>query len=474
MSTAATEQSATPSTATAEVSADDQFAAISHEYQVEKRPTGEYVVKDVPIFGENERKGFAADAKYDELWLKRAVKVDGELRNGKYSAPMHFGHHTFAGAPVDAAGHYELTGVRKCKLHGKKLHVAFANLVFKNEAKFERYRSEYPYRSVEISHERPDQINSLALLSSEAPYFQFPMGNHKFGTELGTEQPKAHYFTWQAEATEQFAGFPPKKKGSDSTKAAPAPKYGDEGGDPGEPGVSDGADGLGGEQGGPPQQPGAQPAQAPGTNNNDVVVANIQAMMELLNKLVDHVIKKDAPGEQPAAEPKAEEPDGDEGPGGEDDGDKNMSDKAKNQPIVAASADVASLEGKIVALEAEVKRLNKERSDETKFAALKAELSKFGIANLDEELRKRVADGSADAWASGIKQIQPPARTGEAPSANATMEDGVVAKFLQDHPKADARVVRELAAIYASAPEGHFIRKHTLDRYLAVQLDGGK
>lgn len=467
MSTAAT---ATVDSTT-EIQADDQYAAISREYAVEKRTDGSVVVKDVPIFGENERNSFMGDVKYDSEWLRGAAKVDSKLREGGYSAPMHFGHHTFTGTPIEAAGHYELTGVRKCNLHGKKMHVAFANLVFKNEAKFEKYRNEYPYRSVEISHERPDQINSLALLSAEAPYFQFPIGNLKFGTELGSEQPKAHYFAWQADGVESFAGFPPSKK-----KASQPPKFGE---DEESSGVSDGADGMaegaGDEQGN--AKPPAQPAEQ-GTNQNDVIVNTLNQVMGLLTKLVENTMKRadanansNAP-QTPEDKEDHQEPDGDEA--GESDGDDMADTDKKNEkkPIVAASADVAAMEGKIAALEATIAQMRKEREDDALFSSLKADLKDSGIPDLDKVLREHIAKGTAQAFAAGVKQIMPPSqRKAETPSER--MEDPTVADFLKKNPKADPVQVRYLAETYAAAPEGHIVRKFPLDKYIQVNLEMG-
>jgi hypothetical protein len=459
--------------------AEDHFATLAHEYSVEKAPEGTVRVKDVPIFGENARTSFTAEAlKYDAAWLKGAVKTDEKLRSERYSAPMHFGHHTFAGGAVERAGHYELTGVRKVKHLGHKKHVAFADLVFKSEAAFEKYRRDYPYRSVEISHERPGQINSLALLSSEAPFFQFPCGAHKFSSELTPgAQPKAHYFTWQAEVSEAFAGFPPAAKKKPPVKSPPkasvAPKYGEDEA----AGQSDGADGMAATEDGAPPEHAHPPADA-GTNSNDVVVENIHAMMELLNKLVDHVIAKDAHEDDlPAHE--HDEPDGDEPEehDPEHDGEKPVSDKDKNKnhPIVAAaaeSAEVATLQGRIAALETELTRLTKERSNDAQFSTLRAELSIYGIPNLDAELRKHVTAGTAQSWADGIKSFAPPTkRPGEAPSV--PTEDPAVTEYLAKHPKADPAVVREMAAVYAAAPEGHMIRNHKLDRFLAIQLEMG-
>lgn len=471
---------------------DEEFAAgLSTEFSVQRGGDGTVTVKDVPIFGENERSSFAGDLKYDASWLKKAHKVDEDLRKGNYKAPMHFGHHTGMGGSVERAGHYEITGVKKVKLHDKKINVAFANLVFKNEETFEKYKNDYPYRSVEISHERPDQINSLALLSSEAPYFQFPIGEHKFGVEVGAgEKPKAHYFAWQG-GLETFAGFPPKKAAGGAAphqksgggaaphqKASQPPKYGDEAPE----GQSDGADGMAASENGQMDQSGGvhndigSHNEQPGTNQNDVVVATLGAMMELLNKLVDHTIKKDSDNPNDShEEPDGDEPeasDEDEHSEEDNDGEEKMpGEKDKKQPVVAASADVASMEGKIAALEAELTRMKKERENDALFASLRSELASYGIANLDVELRKHVDAGTAQAWATGVKQIAPPARTAEAPKPQ--VEDPAIAEFMKSHPKADPVLVREFAAIYNAAPEGHLIRKHKLERFIEAQIEMG-
>ena len=452
----------------------EEFAAwpkVPQHYDTVEHSDGRVTVKDVPIFGENEREGLGDQGKYDAKWLAGACEKHKQLASHSYFAPMHFGHHSFSGHPVERAGHIELSKVCKHKHLGEKKQILFAHLHFKDRGAHQRYM-DHPYRSVEVSHERPDQVNSLALLSSEAPYFQFPMqdaGTVKYGTDVAQAVGpiQAHYFT------ESFAPFPPKK--AKPPKAAP-PEVDEEAEDDQDEGDEDGSPF-------PPKasKPGMPPAPVdPGTNANDVGVALAKLLtgpiMELLNKLVDANLKGVAGNDEPDGDEPVndQENDEDKPDEGEDDGAKKpMSDK-KVPPVVAASADTATMEGKIAALEAEVTRLRKERENEQTFATLRAELSTYGIANLDAELRKRVDNGTAVNWADGIKQLAPPTRRNESPTQ--PLEDPAIGAFIKAHPKADAAKVRYLAEVYAQAEGSQFaavqsIRKVPLERFIEVQLD---
>lgn len=160
-------------------------AHIPTVYEHESHKDGTVSVKMVPIFAENIRRFGEVEVRYDRTWLQGAVDADFRHRASGYKAPMHFGHHAnpAVGVVRERAGHIELCEVKLCLHEGKPTYVVFANKVFKDEEAFEKAKKDFPYRSVEISPDRPNEINSLALLSSEAPYFRFP--NLAFSADTG-------------------------------------------------------------------------------------------------------------------------------------------------------------------------------------------------------------------------------------------------------------------------------------------------
>lgn len=439
------------------------------KYAIEYKGNGSVVVKDVPVFGENKRDLFFEELNYDHKWLKKALKNDQKLRSNGYKAPMHFGHHGGIDSK-ERAGFFELTEVRLVNYNDEDIYVIFANLVFDDEIKFEKAKKEFPYRSVEISFEKPNEINSLALLSSEAPFFRFP------NMEFATKTEKSVDILWKGDkfmiGTEKDS-----VKAESSVMKQPPKVYGDENKnkpmndeDPSaqanpEMEVKPAANEADPNAEKKPQAPKVnQIHQEAGTNKLDVAVELLTGMMEILNKLVDADENKVNNIENVNSDEEESE----------DDGDNKVSEKTnKSNPVVSASAEVAkpevaALEGQIAALQAKIAKMEKQREDDVLFATLKSELLPYGLTNLDEELRKRVADGSASAWAAGIKQIAPPkSRVSENPTDPVDAPE--VAAFASKGVNVLTRA-RELAATYAAAPKGHFIRNHKLADFLASQL----
>ena len=140
-------------------------------------PGGGVRVRDVPIFAEVAERG-GRPQPYDLAWLRGALGRDAAHRagGGTYRAPMHFGHHE-PGVDRARAGHFEVTRLGLRLVEGEPKWTIFADLVFKDRTSYDLWRADYPYRSVEVSPDKANELNSLALLSSEAPYHRFPIAS---------------------------------------------------------------------------------------------------------------------------------------------------------------------------------------------------------------------------------------------------------------------------------------------------------
>lgn len=146
---------------------------LPREYEARLEPDGMRVrVIGVPVFAETREQDGRDDR--DEAWLHQALAIYDARAQGGYHPPMHFKHH--GASETSPAGHFELTNVAPGEVNpGDVRPVLFADLVFLDKATYERWRSLWPHRSVEISPDYPNEVNSLALLDDEAPYFRFPI-----------------------------------------------------------------------------------------------------------------------------------------------------------------------------------------------------------------------------------------------------------------------------------------------------------
>lgn len=142
---------------------------LAQGYRTVPEPGGRVRVLDVPLFAENKRAGGG----HGKGWLVGALRADEQHRAAGYHLPLHFGHHE-PGVSRERAGHAELKSVRLKLVHGEPRWTLFGDKVYDTPAKAQKALREYPHRSVEISPDHPTEINSVALLGSEAPYFRFP------------------------------------------------------------------------------------------------------------------------------------------------------------------------------------------------------------------------------------------------------------------------------------------------------------
>jgi hypothetical protein len=405
-------------------------------YRTAKQPDGKVRVYDVPVFGENERDFGDEVLGYDLKWLSTALKIDQKLRAENYRAPMHFGHHE-PGVDRERAGEIELKGVGRRLFHGKAKWILFADLVFDTAEKFERFKREYVYRSVEISPEKPNEINSLALLASEAPYFRFPIAKqftHAFRALPGGG--KAFLWRFSMPAPITAAAAPPKE---DVQAAAGSPA------------------GFAPEK--PEEKFEVAPAAAPEVNPN---------FAEYMQKCEARFARMEAAlgigGDEfaaPAGDEFAAEPDGDEAAPG-------IKKVQKAPPIVAAAA-LAEERGETLALRARVEQLERDNSEKELFAKYSAELDPWlTTPELKTELKTYVKHGevAVKAFASGLKKVKPSRpRASEGAPVETVQDEPEVQKYAV-HGPAKVSEARRLAAVWKASAKGHFVRNHDLATWL--------
>lgn len=203
-------------------------APLPRTYDAVLEPDGVKVrVQGVPVFAVT-REEDGRDER-DEAWLNQALAIYRARATGGYMPPMHFKHHGSTGTTTEPAGHFELSAICEGEVNpGDVRPVLLGDLVFKDRPTYERWKRNFQHRSVEISPDYPNEINSLALLDDEAPYFRFPIPKVRemFSARgRGSKQIQVWRASTVAEKDEKGppAGTPPvAEQKQESAAAAPA------------------------------------------------------------------------------------------------------------------------------------------------------------------------------------------------------------------------------------------------------------
>lgn len=148
--------------------------AVKGGFTAEQDPaTGKWTILDVPIFAEHKVPG--TEFYIGEKWLKAAVqKAQARFNENGWLNNLHIGHHGFGEKPV-AAGKFMPTRVGRMVFEGKPRFVLFADLTRIPDEIFQKIKDEeLTGRSVEIARVGDRELSSLALLSTETPFFRLP------------------------------------------------------------------------------------------------------------------------------------------------------------------------------------------------------------------------------------------------------------------------------------------------------------
>jgi hypothetical protein len=161
-----------------------------------KNSDGTFNVFDVPVFAKHVRKlgmKLVSDkdgntkvaenvVNVDRAWLNKAVEINRSRLNhpeGGYIAPLHVRHHPQSADLPDTtedAGQFILKYVRDMEYDGEKIPALFADFIRLPAAIFERIRmGKLSYRSIESLPPNFNEVDSIALLQNETPWFRLPM-----------------------------------------------------------------------------------------------------------------------------------------------------------------------------------------------------------------------------------------------------------------------------------------------------------
>jgi hypothetical protein len=163
-------------------------------YLWSRNSDGTFNLFDVPVFAKHVRKlGMKLVASkdgtprveenvvtIDETWLARAIATNqGRLEQGKYAGSLHVRHHPQHSGEQDRtepAGKFVLKYVKPMLYEGEMVPVLYADFVKIPGTIFERIKAGLlPYRSIESLPPKFEEIDSIALLDTETPWFRLPM-----------------------------------------------------------------------------------------------------------------------------------------------------------------------------------------------------------------------------------------------------------------------------------------------------------
>jgi hypothetical protein len=195
-------------------------------YRATQADDGTWTIRDVPIFAEHTDDRNDEPVEFSSKWLKRALDR-AKIREAEgYLPPLHVAHH---GSPegVQAAGKFRITRMAPISHGGKQVVALYADLVGVRPEVYDRIRrGELSYRSVEILDVDSPEIDSLALLDHEVPYFRFPLLRVREGAQRSSTPVLAYSATGRARSVlVQFAeeaDMPEDKKPEETMAADPA------------------------------------------------------------------------------------------------------------------------------------------------------------------------------------------------------------------------------------------------------------
>jgi hypothetical protein len=151
-------------------------------YRADQQPDGTWTIYDVPVFAtcvdaRRVREKTDKPLVFDEKWLDSALTIAKTRMAEGYLPPMHVRHHEPGASAdeVEPAGFFKLKRVGTMIYEGQSRPTLFADMTGVPDRVFRRIKDgALPYRSVEI-HKSLRELDSLALLDHEVPFFRFEL-----------------------------------------------------------------------------------------------------------------------------------------------------------------------------------------------------------------------------------------------------------------------------------------------------------
>lgn len=149
---------------------------MAKRYRATKNPDGTFNLHDLEVFGEMRKGERNLKHDIDKAWLENAVTTARLLEGEAFKYNCHVQHNGM-GLPTKPSGYIRLTGVRQITYRGRAMDALHADIVSIPPDVFQDILDrKLPYRSVEVNNATGEpEVNTLALLSTLPPHFQFPV-----------------------------------------------------------------------------------------------------------------------------------------------------------------------------------------------------------------------------------------------------------------------------------------------------------
>lgn len=149
---------------------------VGGNYVAEDNGDGTYNILDVPIFAEIPA-GVKRNADpVGREWQEAAVLKNKAREAEGHLPPVHIYHTDEKAVKPIYAGKMRLRDVRRISYEGNQLWATFADILGVPAEVFQKIKRGFlPYRSVEIHNWDKPEIDSLALMDTDVPFFRMPM-----------------------------------------------------------------------------------------------------------------------------------------------------------------------------------------------------------------------------------------------------------------------------------------------------------
>lgn len=458
---------------------------VGTRFTARRNPNGTWNFYDLPMMGPVPKGVRKAPEDIGAEWLEAAVTTAQMRAEEGYHAPLYLGH-TEKDATPERCGFIRLNRVAEIVYEGQKVPCVFGDYVNVPDRFFDRFASgELPYRSVEVWDWKKPEINALAVLDSDVPYFRLAAmtGVRVEGEtpetlapsvpfETGTVPMPLAAFRASDHGGAALFAFDPKPKKADEKPEAAEPNTGApvaedapaDGAKPGEPGpaAEDENDGDSPTDEAPDDDPKVKAA--------DEMVAGVMGKLDSIASALAKLCAVLCPTEElvPAAKPKA----GIEPEDMNKSGDVSamaapvpeeiakMSEKPPVNTPAVDPAQFAELKGEIAALREKDKARETRDSIATLSAKAKAELKDYNLsAELDADIAHFAALGPdhLDRFVASFKRnsVKDPAPSLKAIEESAPKPSDLpeiatfAAKLPEDKRGAYFKAAREVADEYA-------------------------
>lgn len=149
---------------------------VGGNYRARDNGDGTFDILDVPVFCEIPAGAKRNKSAIGREWQVAAVAQNRAREAGGHLPPVHVYHSDEVAVKPVYAGKMRLNAVRQTNYEGKTVWATFADILGMPGEVFTKVKRGFlPYRSVEIHNWTSPEIDSLALMDTDVPFFRMPM-----------------------------------------------------------------------------------------------------------------------------------------------------------------------------------------------------------------------------------------------------------------------------------------------------------